>query len=466
MATSYNTITNKGDFSYFRQCSKDGSLAQYYPGVTWDFPTPESSTREYEPFVRSEYGPNTIDYPVSFTKVKQSRLIKMTPYSIGSTETTNHLVSIPRTLWTPKVSHQYFWDENRVCTGSDTVHIPGKRSYVEQADLTWLRFAHPTIPYYKCDDYTSEVEKTLIEVRSNVFERNTSTIDALTNIAETPETLKLILDLFRTVRNPLKATLKLKRRYDRALREGKVHSEIMSDLSGQWLQLRYGIMPVILSIMDLVDLLDKQADEFKTNRSQLPVDLVSGVPPDTKEHCFWEEVHGEILVGAVAKARFDQPGLRLLDQVKFNPVVTAWELIPFSFVLDWFANVGDVLSIHTSQLGDTASQRVFCSSVKVDIVKNTFYQRYVNDACDYHHGPAYTSGLNPDVQICNGYTINDNESGTVRCLMRSEVIKTYERTLDNPHGTSLSWNPSLSWMRQLDSIALAYNLSTSYLKQR
>jgi hypothetical protein len=43
--------------------------------------------------------------------------------------------------------------------------------------------------------------------------------------------------------------------------------------------------------------------------------------------------------------RVDNPNLHLAQQLGFiNPLSVAWELVPFSFVVDWFGNVGQVLA--------------------------------------------------------------------------------------------------------------------------
>jgi hypothetical protein len=52
----------------------------------------------------------------------------------------------------------------------------------------------------------------------------------------------------------------------------------------------------------------------------------------------------------------DNPNLHLASQLGLvNPLSVAWELVPFSFVVDWFANVGQVLSSYTDFAGCTLS---------------------------------------------------------------------------------------------------------------
>lgn len=53
-----------------------------------------------------------------------------------------------------------------------------------------------------------------------------------------------------------------------------------------------------------------------------------------------------------ARVSVVNPNAFLLSQLGFvNPLSTAWELVPFSFVLDWFGNVGQVLASMTDFVG-------------------------------------------------------------------------------------------------------------------
>lgn len=55
------------------------------------------------------------------------------------------------------------------------------------------------------------------------------------------------------------------------------------------------------------------------------------------------------LMGTVV---IEDPNIARLNQLGFvNPAVILWELIPFSFVVDWFSNVGQVLSSYTDFAG-------------------------------------------------------------------------------------------------------------------
>jgi hypothetical protein len=55
-------------------------------------------------------------------------------------------------------------------------------------------------------------------------------------------------------------------------------------------------------------------------------------------------------MGAVVSV--SNPNLAIANQMGFvNPLSVAWEAVPFSFVVDWFSNVGQCLSAMTDFVG-------------------------------------------------------------------------------------------------------------------
>lgn len=77
----------------------------------------------------------------------------------------------------------------------------------------------------------------------------------------------------------------------------------------------------------------------------------------------------------------ENPNLFLANQLGFvNPLSVAWELVPFSFVVDWFANVGQVLNSLTDFYGLTISGDYHSTKQVADLTQqnksyDTFQQR-------------------------------------------------------------------------------------------
>jgi len=52
------------------------------------------------------------------------------------------------------------------------------------------------------------------------------------------------------------------------------------------------------------------------------------------------------------EVKISNPNVAIANQMGFvNPLSVAWEAVPFSFVVDWFANVGQCLSAMTDFAG-------------------------------------------------------------------------------------------------------------------
>ncbi len=55
--------------------------------------------------------------------------------------------------------------------------------------------------------------------------------------------------------------------------------------------------------------------------------------------------HGNVSATISSRVRVDNPNLFLASRLGLtNPAAVAWELVPYSFVVDWFVNVGDYLN--------------------------------------------------------------------------------------------------------------------------
>lgn len=118
----------------------------------------------------------------------------------------------------------------------------------------------------------------------------------------------------------------------------------------RWLEYQYGWKPLIGSVYDnvgiLSDLMKKKDSTFKVSHTgQIQYSTESAGTSLVKWDC-----GSKCTVAFIARpsdhliASLDQQGL-------LNPLSIAWELTPFSFVVDWFLPVGEMLNGLTSTLG-------------------------------------------------------------------------------------------------------------------
>lgn len=118
--------------------------------------------------------------------------------------------------------------------------------------------------------------------------------------------------------------------------------------SNNWLEYKYGWMPVLQDIhgaaRTLADIQYKPRNHVFHSR--------------VKSVAMW---NGNGMNGAIhyeAKAwcrvRVNTPSLSLGNKIGLlNPLTVAWELVPFSFVADWFVNIGDCIAESTAFTGLT-----------------------------------------------------------------------------------------------------------------
>lgn len=122
-------------------------------------------------------------------------------------------------------------------------------------------------------------------------------------------------------------------------------------LANNWLEYHFGWEPLVKDIGSSVDLLQSPPKRRKIKGSaQVPIKDHSKVYSGDWWHR--HDLDGHAGVTIRAEVEISNPNLFLANQMGFtNPLVIAWELVPFSFVVDWFVNVGDVLSSFTDFLG-------------------------------------------------------------------------------------------------------------------
>lgn len=164
------------------------------------------------------------------------------------------------------------------------------------------------------------------------------------------------------IRNPFKATVKFVQdiRNSKRYKRSKV-SSVGEFISSNWLQYRYGILPLVSSMNGILEVVTKPKTSIRhTSRGFASGDFgtISEVGPvsgNTSGSFFTTQINREIKgrctvrSGVLYEHTFttaDRLGFSLHDIPS-----TAWELIPYSFVADWFANTGDLIRALTPMAG-------------------------------------------------------------------------------------------------------------------
>jgi len=123
--------------------------------------------------------------------------------------------------------------------------------------------------------------------------------------------------------------------------------------ANNFLEFHFGWEPLVKDIGATIDLFQqpmpkrmeaKGTGSAKFNHLKERVDLSSQWSDREKNFVSYSKLTATFSV--------ESPNLFLANQMGFvNPYVVAWELVPFSFVVDWFTNVGQILGSYTEFVG-------------------------------------------------------------------------------------------------------------------
>jgi len=130
-----------------------------------------------------------------------------------------------------------------------------------------------------------------------------------------------------------------------------------TDAAKIWLEYWFGWKPLVGDIYNAIDVLQREGPALQvqgrgTVRSEYVYTPRSG---NWNWHYNWPLVTVRSLVQA--RVRVSNPNLYRANQLGLvNPASVAWELIPFSFLVDWFIPVGEFLDSWTTYCGLTLEQ--------------------------------------------------------------------------------------------------------------
>lgn len=141
-------------------------------------------------------------------------------------------------------------------------------------------------------------------------------------------------------------------------------------IASGWLELWFGWVPLVGDIGNAIRVLESPIKSTRI-RAQASGSISWGSYPvgtNMRRYSVAETYYEQLL----ADVYVSNPNLRLASQMGFiNPASVAWELVPFSFVVDWFVNVGDVISSMSDFAGLTLVNPA--TTQKTDRTMNTWW---------------------------------------------------------------------------------------------
>lgn len=195
-------------------------------------------------------------------------------------------------------------------------------------------------------------------------------------------------------------------------------------MSSLWLELKYGWMPLLKDVSD--------AAEFLAHMHSVPLQKIvrarkkKALPFSTAGS--WTNREGEVRCSI--KCILKEKNTVLLSGL-LDPYSVAWELLPWSFVIDWFIPVGNYLSA-----------RGLAQAIEGTFVKTTFLRIRLSGSCTFngYYHPQTTGGLSFEY---------------------GEVTRTVSTSLQVPLPAFKELRKVASWQHCVSAIALLSSLRPS-----
>lgn len=184
---------------------------------------------------------------------------------------------------------------------------------------------------------------------------NDSDVLALVSLAEATKTLKSVKDATFFMRDrliPFIGFLSTKRGRRMLSPNGLLKGG--TEAAKLWLEYRYSIMTTIYEIQSYIDLVQTRKKSRRVRFVSSKEGTVTIESSNTTSAATFYNEHRQISrkrTDIVSAGLLVQPSPYALegmgDRAGFDRLVSsAWELVPFSFVIDWFLNTSDFLSAH------------------------------------------------------------------------------------------------------------------------
>lgn len=214
--------------------------------------------------------------------------------------------------------------------------------------------------------------------------------DALTFLAEFHQVVRMF-------RGCVTQFLDLCEQYAREVKNSKaLYFNGLLPTFNAWLQGRYGWRILVYDIQDINKLIET-IDEEQLTRAKERVGESFNYSEDNSRSLYasWYRNTSDL-----TSYKFSVRGSIIADfmpnRIQLNPVVTAWELVPYSFVVDWFFSIGralEALSFLAVNNLYTAATGIYCEvdrSVSSSVIPDSNWTSYTTDVDSWSASEKWT----------------------------------------------------------------------------
>jgi len=178
-------------------------------------------------------------------------------------------------------------------------------------------------------------------------------------VAELRESIQLLTNPFGSINKLVKRYAKKGRQKAKRNPGRYKNYSVVDFIEENWLQYRYGIMPLVYDAQDITKAMSNLASEMPERQTARGSASDEGEESQVIEYvnggyeiAFEKEIKTKRSIDIRAGVLYQNNFTRNSFGVRLEDIPSAvWETVPFSFVADWFVNVGDYIQAITPKLG-------------------------------------------------------------------------------------------------------------------
>lgn len=256
----------------------------------------------------------------------------------------------------------------------------------------------------------SLVQQASVKAKSRI--ENTD-VNILATLWESGESLNLMVSLLWRVYKIAKAVKRFDLKY--------LRKEIsFKELQDRYMEARYGLRPMYYDARGLIKAISNEPrperQTFRATARDSDSSTFSGEVEDTQEGLVWTwsgTVKREVVVRAGVLCHLEPTSI--LDRFGVSDVAeAAWDIIPFSFIVDWFLDVGSLIAAWTPEKGvqELASWVVVTDTTQISNVTHARLSSYwrsgsmTNDTNGVYNSVVVSKSRTPSITLGVLPTIN------------------------------------------------------------
>lgn len=258
-------------------------------------------------------------------------------------------------------SYVYSWE--RLCSDSGEHTPPAPEWHTYRHSWNGIFPSTDWCSWNNLPDVPTFDEQTLIDqaVTKAWAKIDTSEVQSLVMIGESEKTIRSLVSIFTRFVKVVKAAKRGEVRYLKR----QISKE---ELSERYMELRYALRPLMYDVKGVTAALQTEASSKPLRATFRGIETYSDSDEDTvvtpvNYHNWVGDWDYEIVKDTVAEVDFQVRAGVLTEIANLNklhvwgmlqPVEAVWELVPFSFIIDWFFNVGKTFASWTPNFGTKA----------------------------------------------------------------------------------------------------------------